>query len=399
MKFHHFIGRRFPSCCPSLGRGLTAIAVLAAGTVLSVPEAQARYQAQFETDFDNRFFEFDPTTGFGATANRQVFFDPGTQGSTRLVPRQNFIQGLQNFPRFIEEQFTPNTPRPIILELEEGEEPPPGRIVMDGDTMILFPPTDPPRQTPPQRPVITPGTGPFNDAFSGFNTSLTSVQGRDGLEVRYDGKALVSDPILFNVAPQEVFTVAETRTDLVTDAQRYRYSARMRIDQLERTTNREIGGDPGFYMTFDLGNAGSGFFDLQFIKDQNNRNSIYLFNSNNNVTRRIGTFETGSEALRVVAEINATNSRLNLKIDGETVYRGAIALDNSQSYTPSVFHTLREKVATPSAANPPRGSAPFTGFSRVSLMNLNSYFNPEPGTVMVGIAGLSLLIKRRRQSA
>ena len=376
---------RLSSLCTQFRTGLAMAGVATVSAVLAAPEAQAVFQPQFETDFDNRFYEFFPA------GTRPNFFT-----------RQDLIEESRQFPTFAERAYSTRIPDKIVLEEDEVTTTPdgnlraangmPGRVFVDDeDRFILQPPPIPRPSGTPTPATVTGGQTPFDQAFSFTPRSLLGVQGRDGLEVRYSGRDLVRSADLVPLDPGLPVLAAQTETELVTDAQRYQVSMRLRVDDLERRGGF-AGDNPGFYIDVDLGNGLSGDFTIEIAKDQNNRNSIYLFNSRNGVTRRVGTFETGDQALRLAATINATNSRLLLKIDGETVYRGSIDLNNSISYSPTVLLSLVEKVASEQESLRRGGNH----FSSVSLMNFNSYYNPEPGTVMVGIAGLSVLMRRRR---
>ncbi|MEM1098941.1 MAG: hypothetical protein AAGH92_09145 [Planctomycetota bacterium] len=354
------------------GRVATAIVAGVAVTgaaVFAAPDARAGFNRQYDTKFDNRFFDFD----------QDVLFNL-----------------IQENPDFVDALFTPTIPRPEVVpdDVVMSGMLPPGQISMDDEgRTIVQPPTLPPALPRTLPNAVSDGSPPFDTTTLTTPRALEGVFSRQGTEVRFSGEDLNQDPGTLPVAARTALIAAQTTTDLIPNADRYRFSTTLRIDRMERRSPNTTGLDTGFFINVDLGNGPSGDFTIEFANDfrgrrnpDGNRYSIYFSNSLNGNRRRVGAYTPGDNPLDIAAQITADTGRLRLSLNGEAIWRGDIDFDTSIGYTPTVTMTLVDTVNV----------RPTSGFSSVSVQSLQSYYNPEPGTVMIGMAGLGLLMRRRR---
>ncbi|MEM7577571.1 MAG: hypothetical protein AAF328_08855 [Planctomycetota bacterium] len=389
----------------------------ASASLFVAPDADAQFKEQYDTNFDNRFYEFDPL--------RERVTGPAGRGQAPLVlSRDDVVDLIRNDPATVlfpdrdtgvsGLQLTPFRSPPLVLEEDEVVTTPagnlraadgsPGRVFFDApnDRFVQVQPINPASQGRPlPNNLITPEP-PFDASFLAAEGTLQGVASRSGQEVRFSGRDLNTDPVTLPIAARNTLIAAQTQTNLVADAERYRFSTELRIDRMERRSPNTIGGDTGFFINVDLGNAGSGDFTVEFANEfrgrtnpDGTRYSIFFSNSESGTRRRVGSYTPGDQPLSLAMQITAATGRLRLSLNGETLKQANIDLDTSSSYTPTVTMFLRDTI---NVFRTNANGQLFTrsAYSSVSLESLQSYYNPEPGTVMVGMASLGLLLRRRR---
>ncbi|MEM1446344.1 MAG: hypothetical protein AAGF84_09830 [Planctomycetota bacterium] len=393
MKFQKFIGlRAFVRTSACTGLALAGLAV----SMVAAPEANAQFIQQYDTTFDTRPFEFDPS-------RERIISGAGGRGEPQVISREDLIDVITFRPIDSNSFFTPAPGQPIVIEEAQTTVTRNGRLVAigrpgrvfidDEDRFILVPPPSSARFARPlPNDLVTP-TEPFDTAFLAIDGALQGATSRNGQEVRFNGRVLDSDPVTLPVSVRNTLLAAQTTTNLQPNASRYLFSTDIRIDQMERRSPNTLGADTGFFINVDLGNAGSGDFTVEFANEfrgrtnpDGTRYSIFLTNSESGTRRRIGSYAPGEKSLNLAMQITAATGRLRLTLDGTVLKQANIDLDTSSPYSPVVTMSLIDTINVNARS----------AFSSVSLESLQSYYNPEPGTVMLGMAGMGLLLRRRR---
>ena len=220
----------------------------------------------------------------------------------------------------------------------------------------------------------------------GTTAGTVTVQTRpsgNGTEIYFDGSSLTGTGT----------NVGEFMSSdgYQSNAGRYIFNTRFRVDELELLDAGGIDGRPGqengFSYSVDDGSPVGGL-NILLARDGNGRNSIFFYNEFNDVTRRIGTFTLG-ETLSLSLQIrsNPAGDRMNIRQDGNIIWRGDVDFRGGTA-NPLVDFVSRE------LGNDNPGSLT----NKVALFRYDALYNPEPGLVMGVMAGGVALMRRRRQA-